>query len=221
MPMPEGKCPYRNDIRVPPKRMLDLPVDKRGYPVPYFVDWIKGEPEFRAMDRLKLARCMKHKLCWTCGKKLFDERVFVVGPMCAVNRISAEPPNHRECAQYSAINCPFLSKPKMVRRRDGLQLATAEEAPGLMLERNPGVTLLWYTRSFLILKEPNGVLFRMGRAFKVEWYAEGRQATREEILASIESGLPFLRKAADLDGPEAHVALTQQVDVAMKLVPRV
>jgi hypothetical protein len=213
-------CPYRHDIMVPPKRMLDLPVDKRGYPVPYFVDWLNGEPEFRAMDRRKLVKCINERRCWTCGKYLFGEEVFVIGPMCAVNRISAEPPSHRECAIYSAMNCPFLVRPQMVRRKDDL-VATAKQAPGIMLERNPGVTLLWYTRHHKVLEEPNGVLFAVGRAFKTQWFAQGRPATRAEVMASIDSGLPLLRKAADLDGPEAHVALTQQVDVAMKLVPRV
>jgi hypothetical protein len=212
-------CPYRHDIAAPPPRMLDLPVDKRGYPVPYFVDWIKGEPEFRAMDRRKLAHCIKHQCCWVCGKPLFRERVFTVGPMCAINRISAEPPSHRECAEYSAKNCPFLVKPQMVRRKDE-SFSTREGAPGVMIERNPGVTLLWFTYSFTVMLEPNGLLFRMGRPFKVEWYAQGRTATREEIMASIDSGVPILREYADRDGEEAHAALSQQLEIAMKLVPR-
>jgi hypothetical protein len=213
-------CPYRSDIATPPPRMRDLPVDKRGYPVPYFVDWRNGEPEFRAMDRRKLVKCINERRCWTCGKPLFGEEVFVIGPMCAINRISAEPPSHRECAIYSAMNCPFLVKPQMVRRRDGT-LADAKEAPGIMLERNPGVTLLWYTRHHKVQEVENGVLFAVGRAFKTQWLARGRAATREEVLASIDSGMPLLRKVAEQEGAEAVAKLAQMVDVAMKLVPRV
>jgi hypothetical protein len=40
---------------------------------------------------------------------LFWRWSFVVGPMCGINRNSAEPPSHKECAQWSARNCPFLS----------------------------------------------------------------------------------------------------------------
>jgi len=119
-----GVCPVahqlRQDVQTPPSFMQHLPIDKRGYPVPWFVEWIKGEPEFRAMDPRRLVKAINQRLCWTCGKLLFQEEVFVIGPMCAVNRISSEPPSHRECALYAATNCPFLSKPQMVRRKDGL-----------------------------------------------------------------------------------------------------
>jgi hypothetical protein len=207
--------------------MQNLPVDKRGYPVPWFVDWINGEPEFRAMDRRKFLRAIKERLCWTCGLKLFGEEVFVIGPMCAVNRISSEPPSHRQCAEYAAINCPFLSKPHMVRREDENFNAAKRPSPGVMIERNPGVTLLWYTRRHQLQEirgrqgAGDGILFQLGRAFKTEWYARGRKASREEVMASIESGLPLLREtAAKHDGPEGVMMLEKQINQAMRLVPR-
>ncbi len=36
----------------------------------------------------------------------------------------------------------------------------------------------------------------MGEPESVEWYAEGRAATRAEVMASIESGLPNLEALA-------------------------
>lgn len=46
-----------------PARMRDLPIDDRGYPVPWFVAWVDGKPEFRAMDQEKFIRALREKLC--------------------------------------------------------------------------------------------------------------------------------------------------------------
>jgi len=224
-------CPYRfplrPDIAEPPRFMQTLPIDKRGYPVPWFVQWVHGEPEFRAMDLRKFRAAINGRLCWTCGSKLFLEEIFVIGPMCAVNRISSEPPSHRECAEYAAKNCPFLTKPNMHRRTDEKLEAMKTPAPGVMIERNPGVTLLWYTRRHELQTVRNrpgaadGVLFKIGRPFKVEWYCRGRTATRGEVLDAIESGIPLLREAAEKhDGPEGIAHLETQITEARRLVPR-
>jgi hypothetical protein len=141
--------------------------------------------------------------------------------MCAVNRISSEPPSHRECAVYAATACPFLSKPQAVRRDgnfpEGVQKG---EAAGKMIERNPGVTLLYYTRHHRIWTVPNGQLFQLGRAFRVEWFCRGRPATRAEVLDSIYTGLPTLEQYAEKDGPAALEALDKQLANAMKLIPK-
>ncbi|SRR5579862_4416175 len=219
----------RPEILPLPVFMRHLKVD-RGYPVPWFVDWIDGKPEFRAVDRRKFVQAVNEKLCWVCGKPLFGEMVFVIGPMCAVNRISSEPPLHRECARFSARACPFLSRPKAVRREDGLE--NKLPAAGLMVERNPGVTLLWFTRRYATMKVPRiempglqagaGILFKLGRAFKTEWYREGRDATREEIMESINTGLPLLHEANEKQGlgEQGRAMVEAQLNEAMRLLPR-
>jgi hypothetical protein len=119
-----------------PHRMKFLPVD-RGYPVPWFVDWIDGAPEFRAMNPNKWVAAVKKKLCWVCGSKLGKYMAFVSGPMCGINRTSSEPPCHLDCARWSAKNCPFLVRPRMVRREgDGME--DGKFAGGIGLTRNPG-----------------------------------------------------------------------------------
>jgi len=221
----------RPEILPIPTFMRHLKVH-RGYPVPWFVDWIDGQPEFRAMDRRKFVRAINERLCWVCGNELFGELIFTVGPMCGINKISSEPPSHRECARFSARACPFLSKPKMERRE--FEHKDKKTPTGIMVERNPGVTLLWFTRRFTTIQAREnkaagvgaGVLFKLGRAFKVEWYREGRPATRAEIMESIDTGLPLLhdanRKQAG-DDAEALANLTAAVEAqlaeAMRLVP--
>jgi hypothetical protein len=207
------------DYRALPERMRDLPIDERGFPVPWFVAWHDGNPEFRAMDGEKFRRALREKLCWVCGKRLGVNVVFVAGPMCGINRTSAEPPNHYECALWSAKNCPFLSNPRQVRREDnefnGLRFA--EEGPGLPIARNPGVAMLWKTRQFETLRarrEDKTPLIQMGEPDAVEWYACGRPATRAEVLASIESGLPNLEAIAKTErgGLEALAQARQRFE---------
>jgi hypothetical protein len=217
----------RPDIAEPPKFMQELPIF-RGYPVPWFVDWIGGVPEFRAMDMRKFKIAINDRRCWVCGNKLFGEEIFTIGPMCLVNRISSEPPAHRECAQYSAINCPFLSKPHMVRREDENFNAAKKPSAGIMVARNPGVTLLYYTRRHELLSVPGkpgiaapGILFRLGKPFLTEWYSHGRRASRDEVLLAVESGLPILRETSmKLDGPQGSMILETQIAEAMRLLPK-
>lgn len=182
-----------------PEKMRSLPVDERGYPVPWFVDWIDGKPEFRAMDGRKYVAAIRESLCWVCGTRLGNAKVFVAGPMCGINRTSAEPPSHPECGRWSAQNCPFLSNPNMVRREDELvnNTVTRENAPGKAILRNPGVTMLWFTREYEVFDDGAGKpLIQMGRPYAVEWWAHGRIATREEVQESIDGGLPALEAIA-------------------------
>jgi hypothetical protein len=202
-----------------PLNIQRLPVDGRGYPVPWFVQWIDGKPDFRIMDGQKLVRAVKESRCWICGEPLLGRyRTFVIGPMCAVNRISGEPPSHRACAQFSAQACPFLTLPKAVRREAGLP--EERSVAGVMIPRNPGVALLWITKRFQPIKAPGGILFDIGKPEIVEWWTEGRTATRAEVLASIESGLPILEQAAQEEGPEAVAEIARRYQDALTLLPK-
>lgn len=222
----------RPDLPPVPERIAKLPV-RRGYPVPWFVAWPDGEgddkePEFRAMDPRKLVLAVKQHRCWVCGQRLGSWLTFTVGPMCAVNRISAEPPSHTECAEWSAKACPFLSRPHMRRRTDEQFAAEARNAPGLMIERNPGVTLVWTTRGYRVVRAPrpaggDGILFQIGEPRHVECYAEGRRATTDEVLHSVVTGLPRLLEAARQDAVAGLsmapiLALRDQVAVGLVML---
>jgi hypothetical protein len=182
--------------------MRDLPLDERGYPVPWFVAFIKGKPDFRVMDPVKYKRAISEQRCWVCGAHLGVWKVFTIGPMCAINRTTSEPPSHLDCARWSARNCPFLSRPHMVRRENDMPEGIEGCIGGMMIKRNPGVTLLWVTKSFETWRDPKGgPLIEVGPPESLEWWAEGKHATREQVEHSIETGLPALREiAATQDG---------------------
>jgi hypothetical protein len=200
-----------------PERIGRLPVD-RGYPVPWFVEWIDGKPEFRIADGRKLRDAVRFDLCWICGEHRGRNVSFVIGPMCAVNRVSAEPPAHRDCAIYSAQRCPFLANPAMRRRERHLPEDAAVPA-GISIPRNPGVALVWSTRDYRIVPADGGVLFHLGDPLETLWFAHGRPATRDEVMGSIDTGLPILRDMAEQDGAAAVRQLDEQLRTALMLVP--
>jgi hypothetical protein len=201
-------------------RIAALPVDARGYPVPWFVDYLNGEPEFRAMDPKKWRRAVKEGLCWVCGQRLGAHLAFVLGPMCAITRTTAEPPCHLECAQWSAINCPFLARPKAKRREDEIMHPGCPVAGGFAIRRNPGVAVVWVTRSYETWRPAKGeILLRVGDPVRVEWYAEGRAATRAEVDESVRTGMPLLEEAARKEGEAGLQALAEEVAKADYLWP--
>src|SRR5215831_3288717 len=112
--------PLRSELTELPRRLKALPVDARGYPVPWFVAWHDGVPDFRIADTAKWRRAVRERRCWVCGDRLGRYLAFVIGPMCGINRTTTEPPLHRECAEWSVMNCPFLVRPHAKRRENGI-----------------------------------------------------------------------------------------------------
>jgi hypothetical protein len=213
-----------------PKRIAKLPQDEKGRPVPWFVAWIDNKPDFRIIDARKVPIALKERRCWICGEPLGRFLAFVIGPMCALNRVSSEPPSHRECAKFASIACPFLATPQMHRRERGLPENENLQAPaGISIRRNPGVVLIWVTLDFQIIGVSDGngglgsgVLFQVGDPVGLFWVCEGREATRAEVIASIDSGLPYLKEACEMDDdpPESLAALERQYNRVLKLIPQ-
>lgn len=219
--MPDQKILDLNEsirnIQMPP-RIARLPISPKGYPVPWFVNWQDGVPDFRVIGPGKTVAAVKLNLCWICGGTLGQFKVFVIGPMCSINRVSAEPPSHLDCAEYAARACPFLTKPNM-RRNEKNMPPERKDPPGMMIRRNPGVTALWISKHFTLMRVDHGTLFNIGEPERVEWFAEGRTATRAEVDESIRTGLPALEEAAASDGPEGIAALREFTQRAQKWLP--
>jgi hypothetical protein len=195
----------RNDLPPLPERIMKLPVDpKRGYPVPFFVQWLKeengkliacpageGEPDFRITDPEALVTCLWDNVCWTCGEKLGLFRAYLLGPQAALQRMSHEPPSHVECAKFAVKSCPFMVNPEMKRREDETTRSILTDEHSII--ENPGITVLW------VVKEPDGAtvtkqineptLFHLGNPVEVTWWKEGREATSKETTVAIETAV--------------------------------
>jgi hypothetical protein len=211
---------YREGLPEVPDLMRWLPIDKRGFPVPWFTPRMAdGEWNFQVIMPGRIEQALKFRCCWICGKTLFKNLAFVLGPMCAITRTSSEPPSHCECASFAAKACPFLTRPRMRRAPVGEELKVV--TPGILLERNPGVCLVWVTRRFTALHASGGLLFTVGEPIRVEAYSEGRPALPEEIEDSIAGGLPRLVELAQQDEAEAPGALAElerRLELARRLM---
>lgn len=209
-----------------PPRIAHRPRDHRGYPIPWFVSTVGGVPDFRVADQGKWFLAIKFKRCWVCGEALGRHQGFLIGPMCAVNRITSEPPCHRECAVWSAMACPFLTKPRMRRNEKDMPEGFIEPA-GFGLLRNPGCAVVWMTREFSTFRVPHGAeghLIELGPPTEVLWFIEGRMAMRDEALAAMERGIPALREMCAKEATpqlreKAFKQLEEQYAAAQALVP--
>ena len=210
----------RPDLEALPPRLRKLPLDARGYPVPWFVAWIDGVPDHRVVNPQRFGEAVKQRRCWVCGEPLGRWLAFPIGSMCAITRTISEPPSHLDCAEWSVKNCPFLSKPEMVRREEDRPADWVAPA-GNAIMRNPGVMCLWVTRSYEIVRDAaNRPLFQIGAPERVSWWREGRAATREEVDTAVTTGFPLLLAEAKRDGPVAVEMLEKCLRLAEPLFPR-
>ena len=204
-------------------RIKPLPRDRRGYPVPWFVQWIDGEPSFPTLDTRKMILAVRQKRCWICGQSLGRWLTFVVGPMCTLNRVSAEPPCHDDCATYAVKVCPFMINPRMGRipdakRPEGVTISAMHDP------RNPGVMATYHARTFQPDADGNGhPIFMMGPPIGgVVWWTRGRHATRQEVEEALREGGERLRAGAiQYDGgtPEALAEVDRVIKRGADLLP--
>jgi len=199
--------PLRDGLPELPPKMRGLPIDERGYPVPFFVAIIDGKPDHRVADPRAQKACVEHNRCWICGGPLGRFRAFVIGPMCMVTETSGEPPSHLECAEYAVKACPFLARPKAKRREAGMP-ENLQAPAGVFIQRNPTAAGIWVTVTggpFRAQLGKPGVLFDIGTPHAVQWYFEGGPATRAQVEASIDSGRVELEKQCGTKAEYAHL----------------
>lgn len=146
-----------------PERLVDRP-RARGFVVPWFVGQLDdGSYDFRTAEASKIAIAVRGKLCWMCGQPIGRFQVFIVGPMCAINRTSAEPPSHRDCAEYAAAVCPFLVQREGKRRTVGTDVGQFDVRQATEL----GAALLYDKPLLLVVPPGRTIGNRLRRAADV------------------------------------------------------
>lgn len=207
----------RRDLPPLPPAMKNLPLDKRGFPVPWFASWpiAKRDVDFQVIEPGRIVTAMRFNVCWVSGEEMDPVFAFVIGPMCAINRISAEPPSRIEVAEWSVKGCPLLSNPAMRRapRSDVI------DAPGIMERRNPGVSLIWVCDHFSPVRVDGGYLFQVPDPMWVSWWHRGREATRAEVEAAMAPGVAQLRQMAMEEGSAALNEFSRRLTMARELLP--
>ena len=95
-----------------PDFLSHLPVH-RGLPVPFSQAWFDGKPDFRTVDPNKTIQCVQEKLCAICGRQLGERSYFIGGEQSKASHLFTDPPQHKECAEFAAETCPFVSGKKL------------------------------------------------------------------------------------------------------------
>jgi hypothetical protein len=203
--------------------MAALPRDERGWIVPWFVVWKDGEPVFPAFDPQKWRRAVyrQSRRCWVCGEPLGRTLVFCIGPMCAINRITSEPPCHLDCATYAVMVCPFIVNPRMGRVPEAKVPGGKIIPPaGMHDDRNPGIMLLWPTEDYRVIRMDNGPLLEIDAPTgSVQWWTLGRRATPREAADAFANGAVKLRMIAEAEDAAAVKELNRLLGVARLLLP--
>jgi hypothetical protein len=188
-----------------PSRIVRLPTDGRGFPVPWFVAWRDVTPQFPVVDAAKLSAAWTEERCWVCGDKLGAWRAWVVGPMSVIEGATPEPPSHHDCAAFSVAACPHLAnaQAKYSKAHDG---HPDYERQANISRLRTGATAIWLTkgRGATPFQAGDGVLFGLEEPASLAWYAGGRPATTDEVREAIATGLPILRQAAEAEGRTAE-----------------
>lgn len=199
-----------------PLGMAGRPIDHRGFPVPWFVTVKddKGRWDFSKITMDRFNEAVRQDRCWVSGNQLGSFRSFVLGPMCIINRVAADPPCQRAIAIWSAQVCPFLTRPRAKRQKQEV----IEDQRGIMVERNPGICAVYTVR----MKVPaKAGLFHLPPPVDVQWFANGEPATRDQVVEAMAEGASLLRKMAIEEGPDALALLDRFIERAQPTIPGV
>lgn len=203
-----------------PSRMSTRPLDERGYPVPWFVHYIEGKPDFRVIRPDGFIDAVRWKKCWVCGGRMGLYCSFVVGPMNVINRMTPEPPSHRECAEFAVKACPYLILPAS-RRRDKNVPEGTELPAGNMVDHKPTAVVIWITKHWRPTRVSNGYLIEMGPPTEVSWWKEGRVATRDEAKEQFEASFEIMMRTARDEGETSVARLEHRKAESLRYLPRV
>jgi hypothetical protein len=187
-----------------PDRIARLPLDRRGFPVPWFVSWRDGLPQFPVVDAAKLGLAWSDERCWVCGERLGVHRSWVMGPMSVIEGATPEPPSHHDCATFAAEACPHLTTD--ARYSDNFGAADGYAQQGNISKIRSAATAIWVTRGrgATPFRAGGGILFKLDDPARLEWYAHGGKATDVDVRQAIAAVLPTLRLAAEADRREAE-----------------
>lgn len=148
-----------------PKELEHLRVDERGYPIPFFVGYHDGKPNFRYGDTFKRDICLAQKKCAICGKKLPRDFSYVItGPEGYANQIVSDAPMHRRCAEFTMDACPHIHFEKAQRKED----VTGTD----LMAKKPDVLLLIKIDKYKLVKDRGNVYINFRPVAKEEYIYE-------------------------------------------------
>lgn len=197
--------PLREGLPPLPDKIAQLPVASNGYPIPYFVKYFDGKPDFRVVDTAKFSICILRSVCWICGQTLGRHKAYSGGPLSAMNRCVAEPGAHRDCAMFAATACPHMTHPKAKYREAGLPQGTRIHSD--LVSKTSGVNMVWVTDHARVIPNHGDLIISLGEPNELHWFTEGRKATRQEVEAGIDRALDNMVEERGPMDPETTIVI--------------
>lgn len=121
----------------------------KGLPRLFTAIEVGGRVDFAVTDAARWLQCLQEKRCGVCGTYIHSTSFYALGgPESAKQGAFFDPPMHRDCAEWSMQNCPYLVGKRtyldddaIARRTErldaagGLQVHTSDvaEAPEISL----------------------------------------------------------------------------------------
>lgn len=167
-----------------PNFLSHLKVDERGYPIPYFVAWVNGKPDFRMLDSKRQKRCVESHLCSICGKKLFEYFYFITGPIGLSNGTHSDPPAHRDCAEYSLQICPHLFFEKSDRNERGEIYKEARDNNTTGIMNKPKELYLIKSDKYKLIPVPGGHILGFRKVSWEKYTYQNGFLTKEVMITS-------------------------------------
>lgn len=74
------------------------------------IDETTGKADFRVLDMRRQILCIRNRQCGICGQLLGKFVAFIGGPQSGESHVFTDPGMHRQCAEFAASVCPFISR---------------------------------------------------------------------------------------------------------------
>lgn len=150
-----------------PSCLNHRPVDpKRGLPVPFVHDTLKGRWDFTLLLSERMHDCIDKQLCGMCGKSLGYWMVFISGPVSAKTHAYSDPPMHEECGLAALALCPHINRVGMRRASnhplEGVEGEACPPQPNAIMQR-PDLWIMTITRGYTVRVQPNGAVLFIAR----------------------------------------------------------
>jgi len=167
-----------------PKELSHLKIDRRGYPIPYFITPTKiGDPDFRFIHPERVKMIVDRNVCWVCGKRLIrDCFYFIGGPMGLKNRVTTDAAMHLLCAEFSLRACPQLYLEKaQYRKNDELgQMLDKEQINQFHVKDKPSELFLIKADKFKLHIEGKQMYIRYRPVSQVRYVYENNVLVKAE-----------------------------------------
>jgi len=204
----------REDMGGAPSCMKSRPIDHRGFYVPWFVTekTDDGLWDFQVVTPSRRNEAIRKNLCWVSGQELGVYQAFVIGPMCTINRVAGDPPVKREVGLWSAMVCPFLSRPLAKRP----EISRPRMKDPHMVEGNPGLCAVWVTKNYRL--SDRAPVFHLGYPESLTWFTKGRKATKKEVSDGFALGADRLLRIAAEEEQGASMECHRMINAAAKMI---